>query len=94
MPLCFFGGGGCTVVLEAPDHVLRSQGKMIDPQTGGELNVTAVTDPQNVRFVFGYQLKNFRGFYPPAPRFMIVQSSQITPDKGGEGATTMCDESG
>lgn len=54
MLLCFFGGG-CTVVLEAPDHVLlvRSQGKMIDPQTGGESNMTTVTNPQNVRFVFG-----------------------------------------
>lgn len=56
MLLCFLGW--CTVVLEAPDHVLlvRSQGKMIDPQTGGESNMTTVTDPQNIQFVFGYQL--------------------------------------
>lgn len=81
MLLCFWGG--CTVVLEAPDHVLlvRSQGKMIDPQTGGESNMTTVTDPQNARFVFGYQLQNLTGFYPPALRFMIVQNGQINPDK-------------
>lgn len=51
------------MVLEAPDHVLlvRSQGKMIDPQTGGESNMTAVTDPQNV------SVKKSQRFLPTGP---------------------------